>query len=145
MEELIDAMKRYFATHFQYYTKAHGYHVNVVGPDFTQRHDLFGKVYEDAQDAIDHIAEQIRAIEGIAPFSLKRIQELGRIKDTSEAPADMKMVEELLADTQIVLDHLEECHDIAEEYKKYGLINFLEGRMDIHSKYMWQLRSTLEK
>lgn len=144
MEKLIEAMKRYFATHFQYYTKAHGYHVNVVGSDFTQRHQLFGKIYEDAQDAIDDIGEHIRAIEGIAPFALKRIQELGRIKDSTERPNDMKMVQELLADTQIVMDHLEECHDMAEEYKVYGLINFLEGRMDVHSKYMWMLRSTLE-
>lgn len=144
MEELIDAMKRYFATHFQYYTKAHGFHVNVVGSDFTQRHELFGKIYLDAQEAIDDIAEHIRACEGLAPFALKRIQELGRIKDSSEAPKDMKMVQELLADTQIVMDHLEECHDIATEYKKYGLINYLEGRMDVHSKYMWMLRSTLE-
>jgi len=144
MEELVDAMKRYFATHFQYYTKAHGFHVNVVGSDFTERHMLFGKIYEDAQDAIDDIAEHIRSIQAIAPFALKRIQELGRIKDSSEAPKDMKMVEELLADTQIVMDHLEECHDIAEEYKIYGLINFIEGRMDTHSKYMWMLRSTLE-
>lgn len=144
MEELIEAMKRYFATHFQYYTKAHGFHVNVVGPDFTEFHLLFGEVYEDAQDAIDDIAEHIRAIEGIAPFALKRIQELGRIKDASEAPEAMKMTKELLADTQIVVDHLEECHDIATEYKKYGLINFLEGRLDVHAKLMWKLRSTLE-
>lgn len=145
MEELIDAMKRYFATHFQYYTKAHGFHVNVVGPDFPQLHELLLKeVYSDAQHAIDDIAEHIRAIEGIAPFALKRIQELGRIKDASEAPEAMKMVEELLADSQIVCDHLEECHDIATEYKKYGLINFLEGRLDTHAKIMWKLRSTLE-
>ena len=144
MEELIEAMKRYFATHFQYYTKAHGFHVNVVGPDFTEFHMLFGEVYEDAQNAIDDIAEHIRAIEGIAPFALKRIQELGRIKDASEAPEAMKMTKELLADTQIVVDHLEECHDIATEYKKYGLINFLEGRLDVHAKLMWKLRSTLE-
>lgn len=144
MEELIDAMKRYFATHFQYYTKAHGFHVNVVGPDFTEFHMLFGEIYEDAQDAIDDVAEHIRAIEGIAPFALKRIQELGRIKDASEAPDAMKMTKELLADSQIVCDHLEECHDIATEYKKYGLINFLEGRLDTHAKLMWKLRSTLE-
>lgn len=144
METLIEAMKRYFATHFQYYTKAHGFHVNVVGSDFTQRHELFGKIYEDAQGAIDDIAEHIRAIEGIAPFALKRIQDLGRIKDSSEAPNDMKMVRELLADTQIVVDHLEECHDIATEFRKFGLINFIEGRLDIHAKYQWMLRSTLE-
>lgn len=144
MEELIDAMKRYFATHFQYYTKAHGFHVNVVGSDFTQFHELFGEVYEDAQSAIDDIAEHIRAIEGLAPFSLARIAELGRIEDASEAPKAMKMTEELLADSQIVVDHLEECHDIATEYKQYGLINFLEGRLDTHAKLMWKLRSTLE-
>jgi starvation-inducible DNA-binding protein len=144
MEELIEALKRYFATHFQYYTKAHGFHVNVVGPDFTEFHMLFGEVYEDAQDAIDDIAEHIRACEGIAPFALARIQELGSIEDANEVPKAMKMTEELLADTQIVVDHLEECHDIATEYKKYGLINFLEGRLDIHAKLMWKLRSTLE-
>lgn len=144
MEELIDAMKRYFATHFQYYTKAHGFHANVVGPDFTEFHNLFGEVYEDAQGAIDDVAEHIRAIEGLAPFSLARIAELGTIEDSTEAPKAMKMVEELLADTQIVVDHLQECHDIATEYKQYGLINFLEGRLDIHAKIMWKLRSTLE-
>lgn len=144
MEELIDAMKRYFATHFQYYTKAHGFHANVVGPDFTEFHMLFGEIYEDAQDAIDDVAEHIRAIEGIAPFALARIAELGSIEDSNEAPKAMKMVEELLADSQIVCDHIEECHDIATEYKKYGLINFLEGRLDIHAKLMWKLRSTLE-
>ena len=144
METLIEAMKRYFATHFQYYTKAHGFHVNVVGSDFTQRHKLFGKIYTDAQETIDSIGEHIRALQGIAPFAIKRIQELGTIKDSSEAPNDMKMVRELLADTQIVVDHLEECHDIATEFKQYGLINFLEGRLDVHAKYMWMLRSTLE-
>lgn len=144
MDELIDAMKRYFATHFQYYTKAHGFHINVVGPDFTEFHQLFAEVYEDAQGAIDEIGEHIRAIEGLAPMSLERIQELGRIKDATESPKALKMTEELLADTQIVCDHLEECHDIATEYKKYGLINFLEGRLDTHAKIMWKLRSTLE-
>lgn len=144
MDELIDAMKRYFATHFQYYTKAHGFHINVVGPDFTEFHQLFAEVYEDAQGAVDEIGEHIRAIEGLAPMSLERIQELGRIKDATESPKALKMTEELLADTQIVCDHLEECHDIATEYKKYGLINFLEGRLDTHAKIMWKLRSTLE-
>ena len=144
MEKLIEAMKRYFATHFQYYTKAHGFHVNVIGSDFTQRHELFAKIYEDAQEAIDDIGEHIRAIEGIVPFALKRIQELGSIKDASEAPADMKMVKELLADTQIVCDHIEECYDMAGEYRAYGLQNFLADRLDHHRKYQWMLRSTLE-
>jgi starvation-inducible DNA-binding protein len=144
MEELIESMKRLFATNFQYYTKAHGYHVNVVGSDFTEFHKLFSQVYEPAQSNIDSIGEKIRIIEGIAPFSLKRISELGSIKDSDKVPSALEMTKELLEDSQIVMDHYEEAHDIAVEYKQYGLINFIEGEMDVLSKVMWKLRSTLE-
>lgn len=144
MEKLVEAMKRLFATNYQYYVKAHGFHVNVVGPDFVQYHDLFSDVYEMADDATDTIGEQIRVLQAIAPFSLKRIMELGRIKDSSERPEAMKMIKELLADSQTLMDHYEEVHDMAVEYKQYGLINFIEGQMDMLGKMMWKLRSTTE-
>jgi DNA-binding ferritin-like protein len=144
METLIEAMKRLFAVNFQYYTKAHGYHVNTVGPDFTEFHDLFSQVYEPAQENIDTIGEKIRIIQGVAPFSLKRISELGDIKDSDKVPDAMKMTKELLDDSQTLMNHYEECHDIAVEFKQYGLINFIEGEMDVLSKVMWKLRSTTE-
>jgi starvation-inducible DNA-binding protein len=144
MEKLIEAMKRLFATNYQYYVKAHGFHVNVVGPDFVQYHQLFGEVYELADDATDTIGEHIRVLQAIAPFSLKRIMELGDIKDSVERPTALKMVKELLDDSQIVMNHYEECHDMAVEYKQYGLINFIEGQMDMLDKIMWKLRSTTE-
>ncbi len=144
MEKLIEAMKRLFATNFQYYVKAHGFHVNVNGPDFSEYHSLFSEVYEMADDATDTIGEHIRAIQGIAPFSLKRIMELGSIKDSAERPDALKMTKDLLADSQVLMNHYEECHDMAMEYKVYGLVNFIEGEMDSLSKIMWKLRSTTE-
>jgi starvation-inducible DNA-binding protein len=144
MDKLIESMKRLFATNFQYYTKAHGFHVNVVGPDFSEFHGLFSEVYEFGQESIDTIGEHIRVLQAIAPFSLKRISELGRIKDAAESPTSMKMTQELLADSQTLMDHYEECHDLAVEAKVYGLINFIEGQMDDLAKIMWKLRSTTE-
>jgi starvation-inducible DNA-binding protein len=144
MEELIECMKRLFATNYQYYVKAHGFHVNVVGPDFVQYHQLFAEVYEFADDATDTIGEHLRVMEAIAPFSLSRIMELGSIEDGKERPTALVMVSELLADSQIVMDHYEECHDMAVEEKCYGLINFIEGQMDMLGKIMWKLRSTTE-
>lgn len=144
MEELIESMKRLFATNFQYYTKAHGFHVNVTGVDFTEFHELFGEVYELAQGNIDTIGEEIRSIQGIAPFNSKRISELGRIKDSDDVPRAIDMAEILLEDSQTLMDHYEEAHDIAVEYKIYGLVNFIEGEMDHLAKIMWKLRSTTE-
>ncbi len=144
MDKLIEAMKRLFATNFQYYVKSQGFHVNVVGADFLEFHKLFGKVYIHSGDSVDTIGEHIRAIQGIAPFSLKRIMELGKIKDSAERPEPLKMTKDLLVDAQIVMDHYEECHDMASELKQYGLINFIEGQMDDLAKIMWMLRSTVE-
>jgi starvation-inducible DNA-binding protein len=144
METLIEAMKRLFATNYQYYVKAHGFHVNVVGPDFVEYHQLFSDVYEFSDDATDTIGEHIRVLQGIAPFSLKRIMELGDIKDSQERPTALVMVRDLLADSQTVMNHLEEVHDMAMEYKQYGLVNFIEGVMDDLGKIMWKLRSTTE-
>lgn len=143
METLIESMKRLFATNFQYYTKAHGFHVNTTGPDFSEYHGLFNEVYEFAQDDIDSLGERIRIIGGIAPFSLKRISELGDIKDSDKVPDAQEMTKELLDDSQVLLNHYEESHDIAMEYKVYGLVNFIEGEMDDLTKLMWKLRSTL--
>ena len=144
METLIEAMKRLFATNYQYYVKSHGFHVNVVGADFVQYHQLFGEVYEFADDATDTIGEHIRVLQAIAPFSLVRIMELGSIEDSKGTPEALVMVKDLLADSQIVMDHYEEVHDIAVEFKQYGLINFIEGQMDMLGKIMWKLRSTTE-
>lgn len=144
MEKLIEAMKRLFATNFQYYTKSHGFHVNVVGSDFLEFHQLFSEVYGFAYEAIDDIGEHIRVVEGIAPFSLKRINELGTIKDEEGRPEAMKMTKILLEDAQKLMNHYEEVHDMAEEYKLYGLINYTEGQIDMLAKLMWKLRSTTE-
>jgi starvation-inducible DNA-binding protein len=144
MEKLIEAMKRLFATNYQYYVKAHGFHVNVVGPDFVQYHQLFSDVYEFSDDATDTIPEHMRVLQAIAPFSLKRIMELGDISDSAERPTALVMVKDLLEDSQIVMNHYEEVHDMAVELKQYGLINFIEGQMDDLGKLMWKLRSTTE-
>ena len=137
-------MKRLFATNYQYYVKAHGFHVNVNGPDFAEYHQLFSEVYEFADEASDSIPEHIRVMQAIAPFSLKRIMELGDIKDSAERPPALVMVKDLLADSQTLMNHYEEVHDMAMEYKQYGLVNFIEGQMDDLGKIMWKLRSTTE-
>lgn len=145
MEKLIEAMKVYFATNFQYYVKSHGYHVNVVGADFYQYHKLFEKVYEDAQDNIDSIAEEIRTLQAIVPFSSNRIMDLSIIKDAEDTPTGLEMVKRLLDDTEIVCEVIRAAHKIAQKEECFGLVNYLEGRLDDHYKFQWMLRSTIEK
>ena len=59
MDDLIKAMKIAFSSEFSYYLKAHFYHWNVEGADFSQYHKLFGKIYEE----IIRFAERFSAID----------------------------------------------------------------------------------
>jgi starvation-inducible DNA-binding protein len=45
----------------------------VEGPDFSELHKFFGKIYEDAYDALDQIAEYIRYLDEYAPGSLNAL------------------------------------------------------------------------
>ena len=144
MNDLIDSMKIYFATNFVYYTKSHGYHVNVVGPDFYQYHKLLQKIYEDSQENIDSIAEEIRTLQSVVPFSLQRITQLSIIEDASDTPDALTMISEILEDTLQLVDVIKIAHKNATEQECYGLLNYLEQRLDDHWKFIWMLRATLE-
>lgn len=141
-EQLIKAAKIGFASEYTFYLKAHYFHWNVEGPDFSQLHDLFGKIYEEVYGNIDGFAERIRAMGAYAPGSSSRFNMLSRIEDeTSILPAEA-MVAELLQDSDNMVKLLKRVYDVAEAAGEHGFSNFLAERMDAHRKHSWMLRAT---
>lgn len=144
MDELKTQLKTTFATVFSFYLKVHGFHWNVVGDQFYSHHKMFQKIYEDVYDSIDPLAEHIRVLGTFAPASLQRIQALTQIKDESEVTDARKMIEQLLADNQIVITALSDAFSKASKQNKQGLMNFLADRIDQHDKWNWFLKSSLK-
>jgi starvation-inducible DNA-binding protein len=142
---LADLLKTYLASQFAYYLKAHFFHWNVEGPDFGQLHKFLQKIYEDAFDAVDPIAEFIRTTEEYAPGSLSRFQELSQIQDQTKVPRARLMLEELLADTQTMKDMTKTVFDQATQEGRDDVANFAADQMSLHGKYMWQLKSYLKE
>ena len=70
MGELGIIAKVAMANTFAMYFKAHSYHWNIEGRNFSEYHGFFGSMYEELHDAIDPMAEQIRAIDAYAPISI---------------------------------------------------------------------------
>lgn len=144
MEELVSEMKVALATAYTYQLKAHYYHWNVEGADFPQYHQLFGMIYENVDESIDQFAEEIRALDAYAPGSYTRFSELSLIEeDNTIVPANI-MISRLLNDTYIVIEHLTAVFELCENNKKYGLSDFIAGRIDTLNKFAWQLKATLK-
>jgi len=141
---LSDLLKTYLASTFSYYLKAHYFHWNVEGPDFGELHEFFSNIYEDAYSAVDPIAEYIRTQDEYAPGSLARFQELTQISDQTKVPRARLMLEELLADTQMMIDLSLQVFNAATEANRQDVANFAAERQSQHGKYQWQLKSYLK-
>ena len=144
MEELINRMKVVLATSYAFQLKAHNYHWNVEGINFPQYHSFFGNLYEEVHDAVDSIAEHIRALDGYAPGSFERFKQLSSITDETTIPSGQMMCQRLLNDNDKVIQDLTFAYTEAERAKQLGLANFLQDRIDIHQKHQWMLRSIVK-
>ena len=142
MDKLISAMKIVLGTTFSLYVKTHAAHWNVEGPLFPAYHRLFGDLYAEVWASIDDIAEQVRQLDAYAPQSLERLIELSRIKSTNEVMVAADLLTMLVKDNETLIVTLTETLHLAEAEDKQGLVNFLAGRIEAHSKARWQLRAT---
>ena len=145
MDNLIAMLKTVLGSVFAAYTKAHACHWVIEGINFSQLHAFFGELYNEIWLSVDDIAEQIRQLDAYTPTSLTRLRELSKIEDLVEPLPPRELVLALLADQIIIIDLLTTTLHEAERKDKQGLVNFLAGRIEAHSKQRWQLRATAKQ
>jgi starvation-inducible DNA-binding protein len=144
MNELVEALKKAQATSFAFYLKAHNYHWNVEGSNFSEYHEFLGDLYAEVWGAVDAIAEHCRTLDAYVPGSLSRFQELSSIQDEVNVPGGRMMMSKLLSDNALVITDLTIAYKAAEAAGKVGIANFLQDRIDIHEKHGWMLRSYIK-
>lgn len=142
---LADDLKVLLATQYAFVIKAQYFHWNVEGPDFSQLHEFFGEIYEEVYDnSIDQTAEYVRILDSYTPGSFERFLDLSLISGQLKVPRARLMIEELLTDSQTVIDHLNLCFGSAEAENQQGIADFVAGRIDAMGKHRWMLRSFLK-
>lgn len=145
MDELIASLHISLANTFVMYFKAHSYHWNVEGKDFAQYHGFLGDLYEELHGAVDPLSERIRVLGQYSPHSLKDMLESSTIEEDSDVPSTPAEMFQNLLDANIkVQDSLNKLFELATEHKKQGIADFAAGRLDVHDKHAWFLRSILK-
>jgi starvation-inducible DNA-binding protein len=145
MNDLTISMKKLLASVFFYYYKAHAFHWNVEGVLFSQIHEFLQDIYEDAHTSVDDIAERIRILGEYAPTSISELYNFKTIEEgelTGSNP--IGMLAELDRDNETIQQNLTETFGIANSLNMQGLANYLAGRLEIHSKFGWMIKSYLK-
>lgn len=146
MDELKTAIKVLLANQTVMYYKAHQFHWNVEGAEFTQFHEFFGDIYTDVYNSVDPTAELLRKLDEYAPISL---DELFKYKTLQEETTRVVLLVDILASlikaNDEVLISLNKVFTVANSNKQQGICNFIADRIDTHQKHGWFLKASAKK
>ena len=96
-KEIADGLGRVLADTYMLYLKTHAFHWNVEGPMFNTLHAMFMEQYTELWNAVDSVAERIRALGFPAPGTYSEFSALTSIEETPGSPKALQMVRLLVA------------------------------------------------
>lgn len=127
------------------YLKTHNFHWNVEGPMFNTLHTMFMDQYTELWNALDLIAERIRALGSYAPGSYKKYSQLSSIPEADGHVAAKEMIKQLLEGHEAVAKTARSVLALAEVGSDEATTDLLVQRLQIHEKTAWMLRAMLTK
>jgi len=85
-KKIVTGLSALLADSYTLYLMTHNFHWNVTGPQFNSLHIMFMNQYTEQWNALDVIAERIRALGFPAPGTYKEFVKLASIKEVEGAP-----------------------------------------------------------
>ncbi|TWI02755.1 starvation-inducible DNA-binding protein [Luteimonas cucumeris] len=137
----------FLADAYTLYLKTHNFHWNVTGPMFNALHNMFETQYTEQWNALDDIAERIRALGFNAPGSYAEFIKLSSIKEEpglAEAQDWREMVRQLVVGNEAVCRTARKVLDVADDADDEPTEDLLIQRLQTHEKNAWMLRSLLQ-
>src|SRR5216684_1988654 len=137
-QEIADQLSHLLADTYTLYLKTHNFHWNVTGP-------MFERQYTELAQAVDEIAERIRALGFPAPATYARFAKLSAIKEEPGVPNAETMIRLLLNGHETVVRTARSIFPVVERSQDEPTKDLLIKRMQVHEKTAWMLRSILQK
>lgn len=140
--EIVEKLGVVLASSYALQLKTQNFHWNVTGPNFHSIHLLFEKQYDDLAEAVDLIAERIRALGANSPGSFAEFGKLTKIKEAPAKPPAEKIMLQTLADDNEALSKL--CNSLStfsDDAEDHATADIMNGRVEQHDKNTWMLRA----
>ena len=141
---LVDGLNLVLADSYALMALTHLAHWNVEGSDFYALHKSFQEQYENLFEAIDEIAERVRALDAYAIGGLHVLAKTAQM-DEFKAPMPAKdFLAALIVAHEKVVDDAVKLRDLAGEVNDLQTQDLMIERLTWHEKTMWMLKATLK-
>ena len=142
---IAQGLSKLLADSYTLYLMTHNFHWNVTGPMFNTLHVMFMAQYTEQWNALDIIAERIRALGHPAPGTYREFVKLASIKEVEGVPKATEMIRLLVAAQEATARTARELFPIVDKANDQPTADVLTQRLDVHEKTAWMLRSLLEE
>lgn len=119
-------------------------HWNVEGPDFFALHQAFQAQYENLFEAVDEIAERVRALDVYAIGGLSMLARVAGIEEFKSPMPQKDYVAALIVVHEKVVDDATRTRDAAGETADLETQDLMIKRLQWHEKTLWMLKSYLK-
>jgi len=144
-EAIAKGLSALLADSYTLYLMTHNFHWNVTGPQFNSLHQMFMGQYTEQWNALDIIAERIRALGFPAPGTYKEYVKLASIQEVDGVPKANDMIRHLVAAQEATARTARKLFPVVDAANDQPTADVLTQRIDIHEKTAWMLRSLLEE
>ena len=144
-KKIVKGLSTLLADSYTLYLMTHNFHWNVTGPQFNSLHAMFMAQYTEQWNALDIIAERIRALGFPAPGTYKEFIKLTSIQEVEGVPKATEMVRHLVSAQEAVARTARRLFPVVDAAKDQPTADVLTQRIDMHEKTAWMLRSLLEE
>lgn len=141
---VVEALRQVVAESYALLGQTHVCHWNVRGPSFFSLHRAFEEQYTELFQAVDDIAERIRALGALAPGGLGNLAKMAGIKEIREDADARDMVEHIAATNRTLVKSLAKARDEADEHDDDETEDLMIQRIQVHEKTIWMLESFLQ-
>jgi len=141
---LPESLNQVLADSYALLSLTHLAHWNVEGPGFFALHTAFQTQYEELFTAVDEIAERIRALDAYAIGGLHTLAQAAQMKEFTPPLSQEHYVRALIAGNEKLVADAARARDQAGEAHDAESQDLMIGRITLHQKTIWMLKSFLK-
>ena len=141
---VIDGLNLVLADSYALMSLTHLAHWNVEGSDFFQLHKAFQEQYEELFEAVDEIAERVRALDAFALGGLSTLAKVAQMEEFKSPMPQKDYVAALIVAHEKLVDDAVRTRDASGETGDLQTQDLMIKRLEVHEKTLWMLKSYLK-
>ncbi|WNJ18549.1 DNA starvation/stationary phase protection protein [Pontibacter sp. G13] len=140
---VVQSLNKALANYQIFYQNLRAFHWLVKGHHFFELHEKFEKMYDNASEAIDDIAERILTLDGTPLHSYEDYLKNAEVKSVANPSGESPMVQAAIENSQVVLAALRAVIDESAQQGDDGTNDMAIGFARQLEKDIWMLNAWL--